>query len=347
MSMTIAEIVEKIGGILEGDGTVAVTGLAGINDAGSGDVTFLSNPRYASAAAQTEAAAIIVNEDFKGECSCAVIRVKNADKAFAGLAALFAPEPVKYKPGIHQTAVISKENVELGKDVSIGPHCVIEENVTIGDRTVLCAGCYIGRNTVVGSECRFYPHVSVRDHAKTGDRVIIHNGAVIGSDGFGYVQEKGEWKKIPQIGIVEIGNDVEIGANVTIDRARFGKTVIGNGVKIDNLVQIAHNVQIGDNTAMAAQVGISGSSIVGHNVQLGGQAGVAGHLTIGDNSVVGAQAGVTKDVQAKTFVSGYPAMPHGKARKMHAHVMRLPELKKRIKELEQRITELENKEGKN
>jgi UDP-3-O-[3-hydroxymyristoyl] glucosamine N-acyltransferase len=212
----------------------------------------------------------------------------------------------------------------------------------VGDRTVIGAGCYVGHGARIGADCRFYANVSIREGTITGDRVTVHNGAVIGSDGFGYVQEAGEWKKIPQIGIVEIGNDVEIGANVAIDRARFGKTVVGNGVKIDNLVQVAHNVIIGDNTAMAAQVGISGSSTIGKNVMLGGQAGLAGHIKVGDNSVVGAQAGVTKDVPPAVFVSGYPAMPHIKSQKAHAHVMRLPALRKRVKELEQRIVELED-----
>ena len=198
----------------------------------------------------------------------------------------------------------------------------------------------------MGRDCKFYPRMSTREYTKIGDRVIIHNGAVIGSDGFGYSKDGKVWKKIPQIGVVEIGNDVEIGANVTIDRARFGKTVISNGVKIDNLVQVAHNVKIGENTAIAAQAGISGSTEIGSGVQIGGQAGFSGHLTVGDNSVVGGQAGVIKNVPPAVFVSGYPAMDHGKAMKLQAHVGRLPVLKQRISELEKKIIELESRIGK-
>jgi UDP-3-O-[3-hydroxymyristoyl] glucosamine N-acyltransferase len=185
--------------------------------------------------------------------------------------------------------------------------------------------------------------VSIREYSRIGDRVIVHNGAVIGSDGCGYVREEDGWKKIPQVGVVEIGNDVEIGANTTVDRARFGKTVIADGVKIDNLVQIAHNVRIGRHTAIAAQTGISGSSTVGEDVRMGGQTGVSGHLHVGDHAVVGGQAGVTKDVPSATFVSGYPAMEHGKARRAHAHVMRLPAMKARLAEMEKRLAALEGR----
>lgn len=338
--MTVAEIAERLGGVFEGDGAAEITGLSGIREARAGDITFLANPRYAAAAAMTGATAIVVNEDWTGPCPCAVIRVKSADKAFAEVASLLGPSAPKHEPGIHPTAVIA-DDAGLGKDVCIGPYCVLEAGVKVGDRSVLYAGCYLGHATVIGQDCKLYPHVTTREGTKIGDRVVIHNGAVIGSDGFGYYREGDVLGKIPQVGIVEVGNDVEIGANVTIDRARFGKTVIGNGVKIDNLVQIAHNVRIGENTAMAAQTGISGSTTIGRNVQLGGQAGVAGHLTIGDNSVVGGQAGVTKDVAPNTFVSGYPAMPHDKARKMHAHIMRLPELKKKVEEIEKKLEEME------
>lgn len=338
MAMTAAEIARQLQGTLEGDGTVAITGLAGLEEAQPGDLTFLANPRYASAVAATKASAVLVMESWTGSCPCAVIRVKNADRSFAMAAALMAPPVPTMEPGIHRTAVVAP-GVELGRDVAVGPCCVLEAGVRIGDRTQLSAGCYVGHGTVIGKDGRLYPHVTIRERVKIGDRVILHNGAVIGSDGFGYARVGERWEKIPQIGIVEIGDDVEIGANVTVDRARFGKTVIANGVKIDNLVQVAHNVKIGENTAIAAQVGISGSTHIGRNTQLGGQAGFAGHLTVGDGAIVGAQAGVTKDVAPGTFVSGYPAMPHDKAKEMHAHLMRLPHLKKRLAELEQRLAE--------
>jgi len=342
MPLTVGDIAKKIGGRLEGKGEAVVSGMAGLEDAQPGDISFLANPKYASRVADTKAAAVIVNEGWNGTARCPVIRVKNADAAFAMIALMLAPPPVLSAPGIHSTAVIAPD-AKIGNNVSIGPYCVIEKGVKVGDGTILFAGCYLGQETVVGRDCRFYPHVTTREYTKIGDRVIIHNGAVIGSDGFGYSMEGKQWKKIPQVGLVEIGNDVEIGANTTIDRARFGKTIIANGVKIDNLVQVAHNVRIGENTAIAAQAGISGSTRVGSNVQIGGQAGFAGHLDIGDNSAVGAQAGVTKDVQPATFVTGYPAMEHTKSAKMHAHLARIPEMKQEIKEIDKRLSNLEAK----
>ena len=337
--MTLAEIAEKVGGVLEGEGDVEITGVAALSDAGSGDISFLSSPRYASQVAGTGASAVVVAEDWSGECSCPVIRVGNPDKAFADVAAEFAPEAVAYEPGVHGTAVVAADAV-LGEGVSIGPHCVVEPGAEIGDRTVICAGCYIGHGSALGAGCKLYPRVTVRERVTIGDRAILHPGVVIGSDGFGYVLEGPVWKKIPQVGTVEIGNDVEIGANSTVDRGRFGKTVIEDGVKLDNLVQVAHNVRIGKNSAAAAQVGISGSTTIGHNVMLGGQAGIAGHLTVGDRAAVGAKAGVTKSVPAEMFVSDYPARPHKQAKKIHAHVARLPELKEKVKQLEKRISDL-------
>jgi UDP-3-O-[3-hydroxymyristoyl] glucosamine N-acyltransferase len=337
--MRITEIAEKIKGRLEGDGNAELTGLAGIADAGEKDLTFLSGRRYASSVTGTSAGAIIVADDWEGQSPCPVIRVKNPDKAFAEAARLLGPEPPQPEPGIHPTALVA-ENAELGNDVTIGPYCVIEPGARIGSRTVIRAGCYIGHGSAMGEDCSLYQHVSVRERVKIGDRTIIHNGAVIGSDGFGYAHVGETWEKIPQIGVVEIGNDVEIGANSTIDRARFGKTVIRNGVKIDNLVQIAHNVTIGENTAIAAQVGIAGSASLGKNIQVGGQAGISGHLKVGDNTVVAGKAGVTKDIEPNLFVSDFPAIPHDKAKKMRAHMMRLPELKRKIADMEKRIGKL-------
>jgi len=338
--ITAGDIARLVEGNLEGDASVAISGLAGLSDAGPGDVTFLANPRYETQVAGTRASVVIVGHDWQGKAPCAVVRVKDPDFAFAKLATTFAPPSTRPEPGVHRLACVAK-GVQLGADVSIGPFCVIEQDSRVGDRTVLYAGCYIGRGASVGADCVFYPHVSLREGVHVGNRVVIHNGSVIGSDGFGYAKRGEAWVKIPQIGTVEVGDDVEIGANTTIDRARFGKTVIGNDVKLDNLVQVAHNVRIGDHTAMAAQVGIAGSAVIGKNVQLGGQAGVAGHLTVGDNSVVGGQGGVTKDVAPGTFVSGYPAMPHDKALEIHAHMMRIPKLKERVAELERRIAGLE------
>ncbi|MEI6148143.1 MAG: UDP-3-O-(3-hydroxymyristoyl)glucosamine N-acyltransferase [bacterium] len=342
MALTIEEIARRLGGLIEGEGTTEIGGVAALDEAGPGEVTFLHNPRYSTAMKSTRASAVLVNESWKGETSATLIRVKSADAAFAQVAAWLARPAITYAPGIHPTAVIADSAI-LGRSVHVGPHCVIESGVKVGDRSVLVAGCYIGRDCLVGEECLFYPHVTIREYTQVGNRVILHNGAVIGSDGFGYVREAGHWKKVPQVGIVVLGDDVEIGANTTVDRARFGETRIGNGVKIDNLVQVAHNVTIGEDAAIAAQVGISGSSHIGARVQMGGQAGVAGHLYVGNDSVVGGQAGVLKDVPPAIFVSGYPAMPHDAARKAHAHMMRIPELKKKVAGIEQRLEALEGK----
>jgi len=332
--MKLSQIAADVGGSLEGDGNIEIQGLAGLAEAAAGDISFLANPRYAAAVAATAASAVLVNAEWTGECPCALIRVKSADRAFARAAELLSPPPVAFAPGVHASAVIAGD-VTLGANVYVGPHCVIEPRAIIGEGCVLVAGCYIGHDVMIGRGCTLHAHVSIRDRSCLGDRVVIHNGSVIGSDGFGYTPDaNGAWQKVMQLGIVEVGDDVEIGANVTIDRARFGKTTIGKGAKIDNLVQIAHNVRIGDHAVMAAQVGISGSTRIGEHVQLGGQAGLAGHLSIGEGAVVGAQAGVTKDVLPRTFVSGYPAMDHRKATKLHAHMMRLPELKNRVRALE-------------
>lgn len=342
MRLTVADIARRLGGRVEGDAAAEIDGVASLDAARSGHLAFLSNPRYAAAMKDTAATAVIVGEEWRGETRAVLIRVRSADAAFAQAAVWLSRPPVPTQPGIHPTAVIG-EGVRMGRDASVGPYCVIEAGAAIGDRTALGASCYIGHEAVIGDDCRLYPHVTVREYCRIGQRAIVHNGAVIGSDGFGYAKEGARWKKIPQVGIAVLGDDVEIGANTTIDRARFGETRIGNGVKIDNLVQVAHNVTIGDDTAIAAQVGIAGSTRIGARVQLGGQAGVAGHISVGDDSAAGGQAGVTKDVPPATFVSGYPAMPHNEARKLHASVARLPELRKKVADMEERLKALEGK----
>ncbi len=343
MQHTADELAKRVGGTLEGDGSVAITGVAGVRDAAPGDIAFVSQSRYAADAASTRATALIVGRDWKDPTPAAMIRVDNPEAAFTEVARLFAPLPVEPVEGVHASAVVAK-NVKLGKGVSIGACSVVEAGAVIGDRTVVYAGCYVGHGVTIGEDCKFYPHVSLREHVQIGDRVIIHDGTVVGSDGFGYnVDKQGVRTKIPQIGNVVIGDDVEIGANVTIDRARFGRTRIGKGVKIDNLVQIAHNVNIGDHSVIVAQVGISGSTMIGHHVIVAGQAGVAGHLVIGAGSVIGGQSAVTKDVPPGIYVSGYPAAPHRESAEMHANIHRLPQLKKRVAELEKRLAEIEQR----
>lgn len=342
MTLNVAEIARRLGGRVEGNPEVEITGLAGIREARAGELSFVAASRYTAAAAATKAAAVIVGEDWNRPCSATLIRVKNPEQSFMEAAGWFAPPPVSIASGVHPSAIIAPD-ARLGAAVSIGAYCVIEPGVRIGDRCVIFPQCYVGHGTVIGDDCKLYPNVTIREYTQIGSRVIVHNGTVIGSDGFGYAREGAVSKKIPQVGIVVIGNDVEIGANVTIDRARFGQTRIGNGVKMDNLIQIAHNVIVGDNCMIVAQAGISGSTIIGDRTIIAGQAGIVGHLVIGADVIIGAQSGVTKDIPPKTFVSGGPAMPHEKNLKMHAHVMRLPELKEKVAALEERLVKLEQK----
>jgi len=335
--MKLAEIAERLGGTLEGDGSIEITAVAGLKEAGRGDLSFLANPKYAAQVATTGASAVIVPLDWERAANCALIRAENSDHAFAAAAELFYEPVPSARPGIHPTACVA-ESAQLGEGVSIGANCTVEEGVVIGAHTEIQANCVIGYKTIIGENCLLYPLVSTREFTEIGDRVIIHNGTVVGSDGFGYaVQKDGSRTKIPQIGKVVIEDDVEIGANVAIDRARFGKTKIGKGTKIDNLVQIAHNVVVGEHSVMCGQVGISGSTTIGSRVILAGQAGLAGHLEVGDGAIVGAQAGVMKDVEPKDFVIGSPAMQHLQYKKMVANTILLPKLKDKVKQLEERM----------
>ncbi|MDD5583733.1 MAG: UDP-3-O-(3-hydroxymyristoyl)glucosamine N-acyltransferase [Candidatus Omnitrophica bacterium] len=339
MKLTLKEISTLVNGELIGDPDTVITGICGIKEAQEGDITFLANPKYAPLLRTTHASAVITHREVT-DSSKPLVRAENPSLAFAQVVGIFAPEDANHPKGISEHALVSSK-AKLGKNVAVGPFAIIENGVSIGDGTVIYGGCYIGRNATLGKKCLIYPHVSIREKIEIGDRVIIHSGAVIGSDGFGFALVKGVQEKIPQIGTVVIEDDVELGANVTIDRARFDKTIIGKGTKIDNLVQIAHNVVVGENCIIVAQAGVSGSTILGKNVTLAGQAGLVGHIHIGDGAVVGAQGGVTKSVPANTFVSGYPARPHDQAMKVYACVQKLPELYKRIKELEEKIAQLE------
>jgi len=337
---TLSEIAKLIDGKVIGNGDTLITGVSGIKEAQEGDITFLANPKYSPLMDKTRAAAIITSTDAQ-KCAKPVILTENPSLAFAKAISMFMPDDAGHPPqGIDYTVVMGK-NVTLGKDVAIGPYVVIGDNVFIGDNTIIYAGCFIGHNTKIGNQTLIYPHVSIREHISIGNRVIIHAGTVIGSDGFGFVTIKGSHHKIPQVGTVEIADDVEIGANVTIDRARFDKTVIGRGTKIDNLVQIAHNVVIGENSLIVAQVGVAGSVVIGNNVTLAGQAGLVGHITIGDNAIVTGQSGVAKSVPADTMVSGYPARPFMTTQRVNASLQNLPKLFDLVRELKKKVEELE------
>jgi UDP-3-O-[3-hydroxymyristoyl] glucosamine N-acyltransferase len=343
MHKTLKEIAHIIGGEVVGDAETVITGISGIKEAREGDITFLANPKYSNLVETTRASAIVISKDSPLSLTKPVIRTENPSLAFIKIVEAFSPsEVVNHPKGIHPTAIIGKE-VSLGENVSIGPYTVIEEKATIEDNTVIYSGCFIGGASRIGKNTLIYPHVSIRERTHIGDRVIIHNGTVIGSDGFGFVTIKGTHHKIPQVGSVKIGDDVEIGANVTIDRARFDKTVIGSGTKIDNLVQIAHNVVIGENSIIVSQAGISGSTTLGKEVTLAGQVGVVGHITIGDRVVVMAQAGVTKSIAADKIVWGTPAKPQDVAKRVNACMQNLPKLFETVIQLKKKIEELEEK----
>ncbi len=341
-SIRVEEVARIVNGKVIGDKDIVLTGICGIKEAKKGDITFLANEKYLQLLETTNASAVITSPNMKlpKKIGKTIILTENPSLAFAKLVAHWYPNGVDHPEGLHETAIIG-QGVRLGKDVSIGAYVVIEKNVEIGDGSVIYAGSYIGHNTKIGKDCLIYPNVSIREKIQIGDRVIIHSGTVIGSDGFGFATVKGVHHRIPQIGTVVIEDDVEIGANVTIDRARFDKTFIGKGTKIDNLVQIAHNVVIGENSIIVSQAGISGSTTVGSGVILAGQAGIVGHISIGDGAVVAAQAGVTKSVPANTKVSGYPAKPHSIAKRVNACVQRLPDMRKTLEKLVKRVEELE------
>jgi UDP-3-O-[3-hydroxymyristoyl] glucosamine N-acyltransferase len=247
----------------------------------------------------------------------------------------FAPKPITFTPGIHPSAVVDA-SAQLGNRVSIQPLAVIEAGAQIGDDTIIGAGSYVGHETVIGSVCHIYPHVTIRERSRIGSRVIIHSGAVIGADGFGFEMVDGCHQKIQQFGIVQIDDDVEIGANTTVDRARFGRTWIQKGVKIDNLVQIAHNVVIGKNTVIAAQTGIAGSVQIGQRVLIGGQVGIIGHIEIGDNTAIGAQSGISKNINGGAWWAS-PAVPLAEAKQQIAWVRRLGKLVAQVKEIEKKL----------
>ena len=345
MRVTVAEITQLVRGELVGDGQVQVTGCSGIQEAKNGDITFLADPKYLSQAEKTEASAIIIPKQMPASQvpGKTVIRADNPSFAFTQVLNHFLKgQPQQHPKGIHATAVIAA-GAKVAKTASVGAYTVVEGKVAIGEGTVIYGHCHIGHGSVIGKHCLVYPHVTVREDVTIGNGVIIHSGTVVGSDGFGYVTVDGKHVKIPQVGTVVVEDDVEIGANVTIDRARFDKTVIGQGTKIDNLVQIAHNVMIGKHCLIISQTGISGSTHLGNYVVTGGQAGVAGHLTIGDGAMVAAKSGVSKSINPGEVVQGYPARPLKEAFKSYAHIQRLDHYVDLIKDLKKRIAELEKK----
>ncbi|MFH1313580.1 MAG: UDP-3-O-(3-hydroxymyristoyl)glucosamine N-acyltransferase [Candidatus Eisenbacteria bacterium] len=339
MQITLSELADVVGGRISGDGSVLISGVAGIKEARQGDVTFLANPRYGKFLETTAASAVIAPTDTVSP-DRALILCENPYLSFVKAVEYFVPNKNIYPRTIHPSAVVAP-GVKMGNAVGIGACAVIEDGVTVGDDSLILAGAFVGRGSTIGNQCLVYQNVTIREEVTLGDRVIVHCGAVIGSDGFGFARDGEIYRKIPQIGNVVIESDVEIGANVTIDRATTGTTRVGKGTKIDNLVQIAHNVVIGENSVLVAQVGIGGSTEIGKGVSFAGQSGTVGHIKIGDGAMIGAQTGVTQSVPANTMVSGYPAREHGLAKRIYASLKKLPDLLKKVSDLAERVARLE------
>ena len=342
---TLADLVTLVGGELHGGSPeTLVGGIAPLDDAGPEDASFFGNPKYLPALRRTAAGVVLVPASHVRDLlalglPAALVAVANPTHAFSRLIERFAPPAPTYAPGIHHTAVLG-ENVRVGEGAHVGPHAVVEDDVTIGARSVVGAGVFLGQGTVLGEDCRLHPRVVLREGTQLGHRVVIQPGAVIGGDGFGFELVNGRHEKIPQRGYVQVDDDVEIGANTTIDRARFGRTHIGENTKIDNLVQLAHNVQVGPHCLIVAQTGVSGSTRLGKYVTLAGQAGIVGHITLGDRVVVAAKSGASKDTPPDTVLFGMIGEPVKQAREGLVNVRRLPKLIERVKALEAEVARL-------
>ena len=343
--MKLEEIADRLGCALEGDPSVEIARVARLQEAGRGDLSFLSNPKYLDQLKSTRASAVLVTRDLPrtaAPAECVLLRCSNPYAAFARALSLFVTAPLP-APGIHALSSVAPD-AAVGADVSIGAFVSVGAGASIGARTVVFPNVVIGEAVRIGDGCVIHSHCSIRDRVTIGDRVLLHDGVVIGSDGFGFAtDDEGTHVKIPQQATVIIDDDVEIGANATIDRPAVGATRIGAGTKIDNLVHIAHGVTVGKRVFMAAQTGIAGSATIEDDVMLAGQTGVSGHLTVGRGAKVGAKSAVLQSVDAGQFVTGHPAFDHDAWRRSTVVYRLLPTLKKRVEELEQRIAELEEK----
>lgn len=335
---TLGELAEIVRGEVMGDPDLIIRGVSGVKESRSDTITFAENPGYLEAAEQSAAGAVIVPDEVT-DSGKPLLRVGNPRLAFAKIARLFVPD-VFYKPGIHPTAVVA-DSAKIGENVSIHALVVVDEKAEIGDNTILAPGVYVGPDVKIGNNTVIHPNVVIEYDTIIGSNVIIHGGTVIGSDGYGFVTDEEGHHKIPQLGNVIIEDEVEIGANVTIDRGTSGPTVIGRGTKTDNLVQIAHNVQVGPENLLIAQVGIAGSTKLGRRVTLAGKTGVDGHIELGDNTTIAAGSIVTKNTPPGVFYSGNPAHDHREELREQAARRKLPELLKKIKQLEKRVEQLE------
>jgi len=341
MRITLEELCKRVGGRLDGPPGLEISGVAGIREARSHQITFVAQSRYLPDLKDTAAGAVILREDV--ECRLPSIRVEDPYVAFLFVLRAFArPARDYFAPGIHASAVIDP-TAELGANLRIGAGVVIDRGCRIGDDTMIGAGSVLMADVQVGSASILYPNVTIREDSEIGERCILHSGAVIGTDGFGFAPHEGIRHKIPQIGRVVIEDDVEIGANTCVDRATMGITRIHRGTKLDNLVQIAHNVTVGSNTVISAQTGVSGSATIGSGAVLGGQVGVGGHLSVGDRVMVGGQSGITGNIADDQTLFGTPARDHGEWRRLNVHFGRLSRYARELAELRQRVADLEGK----
>ncbi len=335
---SLAEIADRIGGEVRGDGSIRIARVRDLASAGPGDLSFLSNERYRPLLGRTRASAAIVGGG--EEAPCATIRVVDPYLGLCRALELFHPSALPRAPGLHSSAVVDP-TASVSPKAHVGPLCVIEARARIEAGVVLRASVFVGEGSTIGEGSYLYPGVVLREGVRIGRRVILHSGVVLGGDGFGYAREGRAHRKIPQVGGVEIGDDVEIGANATVDRGAIEDTRIGRGTKIDNLVMVAHNVVVGEDCLLIAQTGISGSAKVGDRVTLGGQVGVVGHVTIGEGVTVAAQGGVTRPVPPNAVVAGTPARAFGEMRRVWAAQQRLPDLLERFAALEEKVRALE------
>jgi len=340
--LSLSQIQEVIGGEIVGPPENLVSGISSLEEAEPGDLSYCSSDRYLKAALKSRAGAFLVDRPIP-ELKRPQLVVPNPAYGFACIAQRFFTEP--YRPRGMAKEVVCGADVQIGPDPSIWANVTLGDRVKIGARVTLYPGVFIGSDSTVGNDSLLYPNVVVREGCVIGSRVIIHSGTVIGSDGFGYVQHEGRHVKIPQLGGVILEDDVELGANVAVDRATFGQTVVKKGTKVDNLVQIAHNVTVGEHTILVAQVGIAGSTSIGHHVMIGGQAGLADHVRVGDLAMIAARSGVNRNVESKEIVGGAPVMPFEVFLKSHALLARLPELRQWLRDLKERVQALENKQA--
>ena len=337
--VTLDQVSAHVSGQLDGPGHTQITSLAELHLAESGELSFLISEADIEKAAHTKASAVLIPESLPA-ISLPMVRVKDVPEAINMVLELFV-EPPELKTGVHTTALVASDAI-VGRDVTIGPYAVVREAARIGDGSILEAGCYVGRSCVIGQNCHFFQGVVVNDRSEIGHRVVLGANSVIGSDGFGYRPRDGQHRRVPHLGAVCIGDDVEIGANSCVDRAKFGFTAIGRGTKIDNLVNIAHNVRIGEHCLIAAQTGIAGSAKLGRRIVFGGQVGVRDHAVVGDGVSAGARTGIHHNVPDGAEVLGTPALDWRKTLREQAALRKLPALVAKVKELQQRLNELES-----